>query len=165
MNEFKIISDYPNYMVNDKGDIYSCVTNKILKQQFDSYGYKIVHFHSNGIDKTLSVHRLVALTFIPNPKNCPCVNHKDENKTNNCVENLEWVSWAENNNYGTRLQRAVKSRRKRILEKDKNGNILKKWDSVKDVALFYNCSTSKVYKTLKGVKYCRLNESSIWEVE
>lgn len=56
------------------------------------------------------IHRLVALAFIPNPQNLPCVNHKDENPKNNRADNLEWCSYSYNNNYGTARERSAKSR-------------------------------------------------------
>lgn len=59
-----------------------------------------------GKQKTFSVHRLVALTFIPNPDNLPCINHKDEDKTNNNADNLEWCSYYYNNVYGHRLTKS-----------------------------------------------------------
>ena len=63
----------------------------------------------DGHKKYLSVHRLVACAFIPNPDNLETVNHKDEVKTNNVVSNLEWMSFRDNNNYGTRIKRIVES--------------------------------------------------------
>ena len=65
-------------------------------------GYERVNLKKDGIEKTMQVHRLVALAFLPNPQNKPEVNHIDENKENNNVDNLEWVTSKENANYGTR---------------------------------------------------------------
>jgi hypothetical protein len=67
-------------------------------------------YSKNGKAKRESVHRLVALTFIENPNNYPCVNHKDETRTNNNVENLEWCSHKYNSNYGTCQEKHSKSR-------------------------------------------------------
>jgi hypothetical protein len=67
---------------------------RILKHKIKGYAGVTL---SNGKNKIYpNVHRLVALAFIPNPNNKPCVNHIDNNKQNNCVSNLEWVTWAEN---------------------------------------------------------------------
>ena len=66
-------------------------------------GYMQVHLTKNGIAKKYQVHRLVAEAFIPNPNNLPIVNHKDENKINNCVWNLEWCTYSYNLTYGNRL--------------------------------------------------------------
>jgi hypothetical protein len=77
-----------------------------------------VSLTKNKIAKKHKVHRLVAIAFIDNPDNLPQVNHKDENKTNNSVENLEWCDAKYNINYGTRTERA-KRKREEILN---NGN-------------------------------------------
>lgn len=78
----------------------------ILKQQTWPLGYKKVKLSSgNNRFKTFFVHRLVALTFIDNPDGLPFINHKDENGSNNCVENLEWCTRTYNANYGHRLEK------------------------------------------------------------
>lgn len=82
----------------------------IMKQQVDKKGYCIVALCKHGKYRHMSVHRLVALAFIPNHGEYPCINHKDENKANNCVENLEWCTYRYNNCYGTARERASKTR-------------------------------------------------------
>ena len=78
---------------------------KVLSLGKNTDGYLKVHLKCNTKCKTITVHRLVALTFIPNPDNLPCVNHKDEDKTNNRVENLEWCTQQYNLNYNGVLKR------------------------------------------------------------
>ena len=80
---------------------------KILKQGKKKNGYLYVILWKEGKYKTCLVHRLVAQAFLENPNNYSCVNHKDENKENNCVENLEWCDAKYNINHGTCIQRRV----------------------------------------------------------
>ena len=83
------------------------IPEKILAQRKRS-NYLAIGLTKNHKQVTFSVHRLVAETFIPNPNNLPCVNHKDENKYNNSVDNLEWCTHEYNNSYGTRTIRTCK---------------------------------------------------------
>lgn len=107
------ISNYEGlYQISNFGRVKSLGNDKlrkekILKQTKNKKGYLRVIFCKKGIIKAFQVHRLVANTFIPNPNNFHCVNHKDENKENNCVENLEWCTYQYNLNYGTCQQRRV----------------------------------------------------------
>ena len=78
---------------------------KILKQDISNDYYYQVSLCKNGKKKKVYVHRLVAGTFLKNINNYPCVNHKDENKLNNCVDNLEFCTHYYNNNYGTKKKR------------------------------------------------------------
>lgn len=108
-NKGEILSDSA-YSANNKG-------RRILKQS-DNNGYKTVTI--NG--KTNYVHRLIALTFIPNPNNLPCINHKDENKLNNNVENLEWCTHEYNMNYNCLGMRRAEDNSKHIKVTDIHTN-------------------------------------------
>ena len=95
------------YKISNFGRVKSFHNNKelMLKPSVSHYGYPRVTLYYNGISKYYEIHRLVALYFIPNINNLPCVNHKDENKLNNHADNLEWCSILYNVNYGTRNER------------------------------------------------------------
>lgn len=77
--------------------------NKLIKPIKDSGGYYCVFLWKNSKGKTHRIHRLVAETFIPNPEKLPCINHKDGNKQNNCINNLEWCTYKYNSNEAIRL--------------------------------------------------------------
>ena len=81
---------------------YRLHKGKVLIPTKNRYGYLSVVLSCNGKHKTITIHRLVSLTFIPNPDDLPIINHKDEDKTNNRVENLEWCDHKYNVNFGTR---------------------------------------------------------------
>lgn len=97
--KIKSVSGYDGkYFVSNDGRVFSSRNNekKELKQFADKDGYMIVQLSKQGKRKTMRVHRLVANAFIENPNNLPIVNHKDENKSNNHYENLEWCSYRNN---------------------------------------------------------------------
>jgi len=97
----KVIEEYPDYTVDEKGNVYSYKRNtKIrLRQNIDKVGYPAVSLSKDGIYKRHNVHRLVAKAFLPNPDNKPCVNHKNSVRHDNRVENLEWATYSENNQH------------------------------------------------------------------
>lgn len=102
------------YQVSNLGNVKSFTKLKkgdLLKPGKFSNDYLFVHINMNGKRKSHLVHRLVASAFILNPKNLPQVNHKDEDKTNNSAENLEWCDNRYNNNYGTKNQRTAEKNR------------------------------------------------------
>ena len=123
------------YEVSDQGRVKSIGYGKerILKPQRIKTGYLMVFLCKNGEIKQCLVHRLVAKTFIPNPDNLPQVNHKDENKENNSVQNLEWCSEKYNANFGSRNQRIAEKCSKPVLQYEKSGEFVREWKSTRDV--------------------------------
>ena len=85
-----------DYLFTEEGDVYSRKFGKLKKMKQRTERYKAINLWNNGKEKAHYVHRLVAETYIPNPDNLPEVNHKDEDKTNNNVANLEWSTHADN---------------------------------------------------------------------
>ena len=117
------------YAVTSCGKIWSYKSKKFLKPTTETSGYLKVGLYKDGERKWYYIHRLVAEAYIPNPENLPQVNHKDENKANNCLQNLEWCDNKYNCNYGTKND----SLKKPILQYDLEGNFIKEWPSATDV--------------------------------
>ena len=117
---WKRIEWSPQYEISSHGRLKSYKVDKangrLIKLKPDRKGYAKVEIddHSEGRIRKVGIHQLVAQAFIPNPENKPCVNHIDENKLNNHVSNLNWMTVKENNNHGTRNERAGRSRGKKV---------------------------------------------------
>lgn len=127
----KDIKNYEGlYQVTENGDVWSVRRNRFLKPYKNQLGYLRVVLSKKGKVKKYSVHRLVAEAFIDNPNNYPCVNHKDENKLNNNVDNLEWCTIRYNNCYNDGQIKRARFKRKKVYQYDLNGNLIKEWESI-----------------------------------
>lgn len=130
------------YMISSFGRVKSIWRNNQYKSQIGSptfltptthkQGYLWVSLVKDGKSKAHFIHRLVAQAFIPNHDNLPQVNHKDEDKTNNCIENLEWCDAKYNSNYGTRIDRCKKKIAKPIIQTTLDGEFVKEYSSMSE---------------------------------
>ena len=131
--EWKTIIDFPNYEINILGEVRNVSTGRILKGPINSRGYSRLTLWENGKCKKYLVHRLIAIHFIPNPENKPCIDHINRIRTDNRIENLRWATYAENNQ-NVSLHKDNKLKEQNICE-DKN---------------YY-----KFYKTINGICHCK----------
>jgi hypothetical protein len=150
-HEVEIVQSKRNYKIHRKG--------QLLKPQARQHGYLCVQLHGRGGHstrnfKSLSVHRLVAESFVSNPYDYKEVNHKDEDKTNNRADNLEWCTRQYNTNYGSCQIRRVRKgadnpRSKPVNQYTRDGQFVRKFDSINEVRRF-GFSIGNVWKCLKG---------------
>lgn len=133
------ISTFGNVRSKDnlRRGIYNSVRHckgKLLSPCENNGGYMQVNLRKNGRGKKYLIHRLVALTFIPNPMPLLYnqINHKDEDKHNNHVENLEWCDPLYNNHYGTARARTTEKRSKKVGQYTLSGELVNVWDSTRE---------------------------------
>lgn len=160
MEIWKDIKDLEGYQVSNFGCVRSLNYRrtgkvKVLSPCVNTYGYFRVNLCKNGIVNSFLIHRLVADAFIPNPYNLPQVNHKDEDKTNNRVENLEWCSANYNTNYGTCIKRRSNKTRngkcsKPVLQLTIDGRLVKEWSSIMETER-KGFNHSNIIKCCRGV--------------
>lgn len=127
---------------------------KEIKSFKDKDGYLCVSLMNNGKQKTYKIHRLIAETFIPNPNNLPCVNHKDGNKQNNCVSNLEWCSYSWNNKHA--YANNLKKRKKFSTKKRKIKYVIEEknfyYNSITEASIKLKCNKGMIIKSIKNNK-------------
>lgn len=122
-----------HYYISETGILYNSKTRKYPKGSINKAGYRVYNFNFNGIKKLLLAHRMVAETYIPNSDpNKDCVNHIDGNKLNNNVNNLEWVTRAENNIHA--IETGLNQKKKTIYCFDKNRNLVCTYESLNSAA-------------------------------
>ncbi|QGR53913.1 hnh endonuclease [Moumouvirus maliensis] len=158
--KWKTIKEFPKYKISENGNIINASTNYPIKKTLTS-GYHMVILSGETKEKRVSVHRLVAKTYLPNPKNLRIVDHIDNNKLNNHVHNLRWVSVRDN----TLSYYKNFAPKNLILQLDTKGNLIKEWASVREITdaipsykknSLGHCITGKG-KTAYGYVWCRKN--------
>ena len=157
MEIWKDIKNYEGYyQVSNFGNIRSLhKRNKYNLMKLPiKRGYYQIGLRKDGTRKFCQVHRLVAQAFIDNPLNLPQVNHKDENKLNNIVDNLEWCTVSYNNCYGTRLERVSNSckNKRPVLYYDINKNLIAEYPSLSEASRITKVRASEIVRSCKKTK-------------
>lgn len=171
---WKTIVGYEDkYAVSSKGKIMNvrfivsrgCRANRVLKWSRDGGGYCRVSLYNNGEEHHALVHRVVAQAFIPYPNGKPYVkkygkpllrwqvNHIDEDKDNNSVENLEWCTFDYNRHYGTGQQRNGMARRKPVAQFTDDGKLLKEWATARDVQKETGMWAGAINSACRGLRH------------
>jgi hypothetical protein len=128
---------YNKYLLSEDGKLLNIKTNKYIKENITPNNYALYRMQFNGVKQTKLIHRLLALNFIDNPRNCKFVNHIDGNKLNNNINNLEWVTPSENSIHAYRILGVKPNKPNKKVRCLITGNI---YNSVKETAkiLGYN---------------------------
>ena len=177
MEEWRDVVGYEGlYQVSSLGNVRFS-DGRIKATRKDKDGYVVTTLIKNAVNKTVKIHRLVAIAFIDNPFNLPMVNHKDEVKDNNNVDNLEWCSSKYNANYGHRNERISKAQKgkarphcqgeknyfygkhfsrglhpmaKKVAQIDASGKVITVFDCIGDAADSVSCSPSAIGLCCRG---------------
>ncbi len=150
------IDEFPNYHISTFGNIKNVVTNKVLKPSVKSGYYSVCLINEIG-RKSMKIHRIVAKAFLSNPENKLEVNHKDKNKLNNHVENLEWTTRSENMKHCFMNMKVVTNKNKPLNRIDNNTNeIIQSYNSIEDAALwvFENGYTKNIHNGRNSIGNC-----------
>lgn len=129
---------------------------RILTPNLINKYYSVYLTSDNGTKKYVRIHRLVASAFIPNLNNLPCINHKDENKLNNNVDNLEWCTFKYNSNYnnlGQRISSILRNNEKQskpVQQYDLSGNLIKEYPSIIEAERETGISNVSISKCCRG---------------
>ena len=140
---------YENYAITPCGKVKNRKTGRFLNPTKNHDGYRVVGLIQDKKLKHFRVHRLVAKLYLPNPLNLPQVNHKDFDKSNNHVDNLEWCTGKENSNHAA-LHGRVGGRHPRPVHKVSRNAIIATYPSVHDAANKNGLDFSNIYAVCRG---------------
>lgn len=149
INNLKKVPGFNDYYVDEEGRVYSIKIKELTPTKTQD-GYYQYHFCENNIHKYPRAHRIIAQTFIPNPDNLPVVNHKDGNKLNNEVSNLEWVTYSENSIHSVEIlgNRPPVTNEKRVVSKNLDTLEVIEFDSMSECARFYEVTHGSIYRKI-----------------
>lgn len=147
------IDGFPDFEINEFGVVRNKKIKYVTAQRMNRGGYLYVQLSANGKNHVRLVHRLVAETFISNPDMLPIVNHIDECCVHNSVDNLEWVSYKENSNHGTRNERIIRNRVDPVDAYDDKGSLVAHFESKHEAARQLGVTEAAVRASIK--RHCR----------
>ena len=174
MEQWKNIEGYEGiYLISSEGRIFSVQSNRTLKTSINNSGYGRVELFKERKMARRLMHRLVAQAFIPNPENFPIINHKDENPSNNRVENLEWCTHAYNTNYGNCIAKikanavhkkgAENRQSKTVYQFDLQGNFIKEFGGVHEASRQTGFDSKSIAKC--GTGHLKTYGGYVWKYE
>lgn len=156
-----------DYFVSDKGEVKSYrhfKNGRVLKSAKGNHGYSMVNiYYDDGSHRLRTVHRLVAEAFIPNPNNLPEVNHKDENRLNNNVLNLEWCDLSYNRTYGTAHERHKALCSKPCVQKTLSGEFVAFYPSTAEAERATGIHNGRISSVCRKDKWSHTAGGYIWE--
>ncbi len=160
--EWKKISRNTNYSINKNGEVRNDLTGKLKTIYINKdNGYPTVDLYKDNKSTKVTIHRLLAEAFIPNPENKPCIDHKDGNRQNNKLSNLRWATYSENNSrfntYGVRSER-IKVTHYNELRKKRGGgheawldvDRIMYFNKIEDAASYFKCTIGNISIMLKS---------------
>lgn len=169
-----------SYLISNYGNVYSIRNSKIMKPKKTRDGYLHIGLSKNGKVKNMAIHRLVGMAFIPNPQNKPTINHLNEIKDDNRVDNLEWATYREQNIFGTRIERAIlhtnwnertknmdyntiaskhdyqhinDKQKKPVIQFSAEGNYINRYESLAQASKIMGVNTGHLCECLKGHRH------------
>jgi len=146
----EVWKDIPNYegiyKISNLGRIMNSKNRILTTKTTGNYNHIILC--KNGSRKNFTIHKLVAMAFIPNPNNYSCINHINENSRDNRVDNLEWCTQTYNINYGARTKKVIEKQSIKISQYDLDGNYIRDWNCINDAIREYN--NYHIVNVLKG---------------
>ena len=187
---WKDIEGFDNYQISNLCRVKNVKFNRFVKPLLGKHGYVCVNLYKDGKLKHLLLHRLLALAFIPNPENKPCIDHINTDRTDNRIENLRWATQKENHNNPLSLINHANASRGRVVSEEQkkrqsekmkgrfkgvrkfskkiiqltlDGNFVREWDSIKDAADSFGVSSSAIWNCLNGKCQVKSIKGFIWK--
>lgn len=187
---WKDIEGFDNYQISNLCRVKNVKFNRFIKPLLGKHGYLCVNLYKDGKLKHLLLHRLLAIAFIPNPENKPCIDHINTDRTDNRIENLRWTTQKENHNNPLSLINHANAARGRVVSEEQkkrqsekmkgrykgnkwgskkiiqltlDGNFIREWDSIKDAADSFGVSSSAIWNCLNCKCQVKSIKGFVWK--